>query len=55
LFQDNGNSVGELDPSDPRTDVLEFFGPYGLYAVFDSTEPISADETSWSETKAIFR
>jgi hypothetical protein len=55
LFQDNGNSVGELDPSDPRTDVLEFFGPYGLYTVFDSTEPISVDATSWAEIKAIFR
>ncbi len=36
LYQDRGNSVSELNPSDPATDILEFFGTDGLYGVFES-------------------
>ena len=34
LFQFNGNSVSELSPADPNTDILEFSGPHGLYGAF---------------------
>lgn len=34
LFQNNGNSVSEVNPTDPNTDILEFSGGHGLYGVF---------------------
>lgn len=37
LYQNNGNTVLELNPSNPRTAILAFFGSNGLYGVFDST------------------
>jgi len=37
LYQLNGNSVSELDPSNPNTSILEFSGPHGLYGVFAVT------------------
>jgi PKD repeat protein len=40
LFVDNGQSVNEVDPSDPRTRILESVYGNGLYAVFnESYEP----------------
>lgn len=37
LYQNNGNWVSELDPSDPETDILEPSGIHGLYGVFSMT------------------
>lgn len=35
LYYDNGNSVNEVDPADPKTDILQFAGPHGLFGVFE--------------------
>lgn len=43
LYYVNGNPVSELDPSDPRTDVLETYGSHGLIAVFDAVVPVWVD------------
>ena len=37
LYYANGNSVSELNPSDPNTDVLQFSGVHGLIGVYSTT------------------
>jgi len=36
LYYVNGNPVSEVDPADPRTEILETVGSHGLIAVFDA-------------------
>jgi hypothetical protein len=38
LYYNNGNTVSELVPDNPNTDILEVFGPHGLIGVFDVAE-----------------
>lgn len=38
LYYNNGNSVSELVPANPNTDILEFYNSHGLIGVFDVGE-----------------
>ena len=40
LYYNNGNSVSEVDPSDPDTDILEFSGSDGLIGIYKFTQSI---------------
>ncbi len=41
LYQNNGNSIVDLNPSDPANEVLVTFNNQGLYAVYIVPEPTS--------------
>lgn len=40
LYYVNGNFVNELNPADPHTDILEYYGADGMIGVYDSTVPL---------------
>ena len=40
LYYVNGNFVNELNPSNPYTNILEYYGSNGMIAIYDSTVPI---------------
>jgi len=45
LYQNNGNSVSEINPADPLTDILEFSGNHGLYGVYASAPIVPESST----------
>jgi len=40
LYFDRGNFISELNPSNPNTDIIEYYGSDGVIAIYDSTVPI---------------
>lgn len=40
LYYVNGNFVNELNPANPQTDILEYYGSNGMIGVYDSTVPL---------------